>query len=45
MNKRFTIIPGVGSGFLLIDLSNGYSVGWFRTTYAARKARAAIGVA
>ena len=39
MSKQFTIIPAIGCGFLVISLINGECLGWFKTHYAASKAR------
>ena len=39
MHKKFTIIPAIGSGFLVISLINGECLGWFKTHHAANKAR------
>ncbi len=37
-NTRYTIIPAVGPGFLVISLANGECLGHYSTMYAARKA-------
>ncbi len=39
--RRYTLLSGVTSGFMVIDMQTGNSLGWYPTRYQAEKARKA----